>query len=111
MKGFLSNPIYINQLDKKQIELLNDYYTIIRGGIAKRIRSIIEKNVDKNLSEKDIYGDVENELYTVLIDFAHDLNKDKKNIESDIIKCINGAKPFDLFSKYKEFYIDELQKN
>ena len=107
----LQNPFYVNQLNEDQILWLNSYYMIIRGGIAKRIRAKIEEDIDKNLSEGDIYGESERALYTTLINTAHILYISKRNIEEDILRNFKDPKPFELFSLFREFYIHDVEFN
>ena len=51
MKGFLDKiSLVFENLEKKQIDVLDDYYTMVKGeGIAFQIRSKIEKSVKEEV--------------------------------------------------------------
>jgi hypothetical protein len=109
MKGFIHNPFYIDQLNEDQLYSLNQYYAIIQGGIVKRIRKKIEENVDKNISEKDIYGNSEKELYTGLINEAYLLYKNNDNKEDKVLGYFKDPKPCDLFAIFNKYYVNDLE--
>jgi len=56
MKSFMHIPFFINQLDGSQLIILNEYYRIIQGGIAQRIRRTIKENIEEKQTEIDFYG-------------------------------------------------------
>ena len=82
MRGFIHAPSVIEQLSENQLYFLTNYYVMVRGGIAKKIRDTIEKN----MSEREIYGESERQLYTILIHNATKLYKENKNYIPKILK-------------------------
>ena len=109
MKGLMHNLRYTDQLNENGLASLDTYFFIIRGGIVKRIRKKIHENTDRFLSEKQIYGDSEGELYTSLIKSASKLYKNNKDIEEDLLKLFKNYTPYDLFSIFNKYYISELE--
>jgi hypothetical protein len=106
MKGFLDIiPLVFENLEKEQIAVLNDYYTMVQGGIAFQIRSKIEKSVKgggiafqirrvitESVKEAAAYGPIETELYNILIKNASKIYEVQKKSEN----------------KYKEELLEKL---
>ncbi len=108
MKSFVHKLVLIDQLNEDQVYALSKYYTIIQGGIVKRIRRKIKENIGKKKTEKDFYGESEYELYSLLIERACSLYEDNKNKE-DLLRIFEKNDPRGrLFSIYNNFYLNEL---
>lgn len=126
MKGFLDKiSLVFENLEKKQIDVLDDYYTMVKGGIAFQIRSKIEKSVKrgsiafqihhiitKSVREAAAYGCIETKLYGMLISNASKIYKvqkkrGEKEEEEKLLKelfCLHGEKYHSLPEDEKKFY-------
>jgi hypothetical protein len=110
MKGLINNPDFIEQLNIDQINDLNIYLDIVRGGIAFKIRKTITNNVDRYLSEEQVYGASEKALYTCLIKNSLNNYKNNVNIKEKVI-AFSKDYPKDLFDIYDCYYTKDLLHN
>ena len=77
MKVLIKNSAFVSQLNANQLCSLETFLLITRGGIAHKIRTTIKNNTDKYLSEEQIYGKCEKQLYNLIIDNAKEISKVK----------------------------------
>ena len=126
MKGFLDKiSLVFENLETKQIDVLDDYYTMVKGeGIAFQIRSKIEKSVKggikfpirrlitKSVKEAAAYGCIEGKLYSMLIYNASKIyevqkKSGKKEEEEKLLKelfLFHNEKYNYLLEDEKKFY-------
>lgn len=112
MKGFLDKiSLVFENLKDKQIDVLDDYYKMVQGGIAFQIRRVITRPI-----KGAAYGYIERKLYNMLIYNASKIYKvqkkrEKKEEEEKLLKelfLLHGEKYNSLPLKEKIF--DEYKK-
>jgi hypothetical protein len=108
MKALIINYDFINQLSSSELNSLDSFLFIIRGAIAHKIRTTIEFNTDRYLSEEQIYGKCEKKLYDYLIDNAKEMYNSINHKLLDSFLDLNTIK---LFNIYNDFYISDLKED
>jgi hypothetical protein len=114
MKGLLDRiSLGFENFEEDQIDKLDNYYTMVKGGIAFQIR----REIKKSIQEEEIYGTKEYVLYNILIYKAYKLsqvqNKGKKKREEDLLNQLFKNQKHDLLElKYIfDCYITLLEEH